>query len=123
LADPLNHAAWKARTAAVEQEIKRLEKALEGLKGEARRQAQERLKDARRRLPAHLPTISSVRNDASRRTAIHVLKRGDWQRKGVRVGPRVLGTFVSDATPELPAATENPRTALARWLTSPDHPL
>ena len=34
-----------------------------------------------------LPTICTVRNDEARRTAIHVLKRGQADRKGKQVGP------------------------------------
>jgi hypothetical protein len=52
-----------------------------------------------------------------------VLKRGEPERKGKQVGPRPLGMLVPEDTPELPASTPQPRTALAKWITAPDHPL
>ena len=75
------------------------------------------------RLPDPLPTIPATWNDARKRTEIHVLKRGVWENKGQRVGPRPLSVLVPDDLPELPPDVSDPRTRLARWLTSPDHPL
>jgi hypothetical protein len=69
------------------------------------------------------PVINSVRNYPDTREAIYVLKRGDPERKGKQVGPRVLGTLLPDSIPELAPETANPRTVLANWITSPDHPL
>jgi hypothetical protein len=57
------------------------------------------------------------------RTAIHVLRRGVWENKGPPVGPRPLAALVPDDLPELPADVSNPRTQLARWLASSEHPL
>jgi hypothetical protein len=67
--------------------------------------------------------INSVRNYPESRDSVHVLKRGDPERKGNQVGPRVLSMLLSEDSPELPPDTLNPRTILAKWLTSPDHPL
>jgi len=75
------------------------------------------------RMPAPLPTIPGVKNDMPRRTAVHVLKRGDWENKGEPVGPRPPGVLVPADEPELPADVADPRTRLARWLTAPANPL
>ena len=74
-------------------------------------------------IPPPPATIPAIRNDAAHRTPIHVLKRGVWENKGEAVGPRPPGVLVSDDWPELPAGVPDPRTRLARWLASPDHPL
>lgn len=74
-------------------------------------------------MPPPPPTIPAVHNDPAQRTAIHVLKRGEWERKGEPVGPRPLSVLVSDGLAELPADAPRPRTELARWLTDPNHPL
>jgi hypothetical protein len=67
--------------------------------------------------------IHTVRNFEDRRIPIHVLKRGDPDRKGQQVGLRPLSLLVAEHTPEMPAATSKPRTALARWIASSAHPL
>src|SRR5262249_3708622 len=62
LADARTVAAWKTRADKVKEEIKKLEEELANRAGEARRRIQGRLNEARRRLPAPLPTISTVRD-------------------------------------------------------------
>jgi hypothetical protein len=114
---------WKKQTAKVQEEIHKIQQAMETAGAGDRGKLEERLADARRRLPAELPTISSVRNVEAERTAIHVLKRGDPARPGRLVGPRFPSILVSAETPELSPWTPNPRTELARWLTEPHHPL
>jgi hypothetical protein len=123
LADPKTVAAWKVRAGKVQDEIRKLEAELTRLDGAARTRAEERLKETRRRLPAPLPAISTVRDIEAERTPIHVLKRGDWDKKGDRVGMRLPSAFVPKETPELLANTRQPRVLLARWITSPDNPL
>ncbi|HYO79855.1 MAG TPA: DUF1553 domain-containing protein, partial [Bryobacteraceae bacterium] len=60
-------------------------------------------------------------NDRERASPNHVLDRGDHQNKGEKVGMRPLGVLLPDGTPEL--TTDKPRTTLAQWITTPDHPL
>jgi hypothetical protein len=105
-------------------------KALETLKAQARRatgtereRLSQQIEELEDQAPDPLPTIPSTRNNAAERTAIHVLKRGVWEQKGERVGPRPPSILVAHTTPELAADINNPRTHLARWLTAPDHPL
>ena len=123
LADAKTVATWKVRADKVQHEIRKLETELARLDGDARKRVQERLKEARRRLPAPLPTISTIRDVEKERTPLHVLKRGDWEKKGDRVGMRLPSMFLPAEAPELPADMRNPRVLLARWITSPDNPL
>jgi hypothetical protein len=123
LAPPAAQADWNIRTARLKEEIKKLKVELRRLQGEERKRAEERLVKMEHSLPPPLPTIHSVRNVEAERTPIHVLKRGDPDRKGSLVGPRVPGVLLPEGTPELPAATSNPRTQLARWITDPENPL
>ena len=68
------------------------------------------------RISQHPPTIPGIRNDSEIRTAIHVLRRGVWENKGVQVGPRPLSLFVPDSLKELGPRVQNPRTQLAKWI-------
>jgi hypothetical protein len=115
-------AAWITRTGEINEEIKKLKETLKGLKGEEAKRLRQKIEDAEGQLPT-LPTVATVKNEATNRTAIHVLKRGDWNSKGDRVGMRGLGVLLPEETPELPPETSSPRTALARWLADPKHPL
>jgi hypothetical protein len=117
LAPPEEYAAWKARTDKLQAEIKALQKSLTGLKGEARKQAQAKVRQLQDSLPPPLPTISTVRNVEAERTPVHVLKRGNPDRKGAQVGPRLPGGA------ELPPDAPKPRTVLAEWVASVDNPL
>jgi hypothetical protein len=84
---------------------------------------EKKLKDVEARMPDPLPALYSVSNDSEKVSPIHVLARGDHNNKGDRVGMRPLGILLPDGTPELPAGTTAPRTALADWILQPDHPL
>jgi len=116
-------AEWKARTNQVKEEIKKLKESLPGLDGEGRKRAEQRLREMEHSLPPPLPTIHSVRDVEAERTAVHVLRRGDPDRKGNPVGPRAPGALLPQGTPELAPDTRNPRTLLARWITDPENPL
>jgi hypothetical protein len=122
LAGPLARWAWEARAEGVKAEIKRVEQELEQFGGAAKERLRGRLHELQRQLPEPLPAISTVRDDGARRTAVHVLKRGDEEKKGRPVGPRVPSAFVA-AQRELPPDAEKPRLALARWVASKDNPL
>jgi hypothetical protein len=123
LAPPDVLANWKKQTAKVQEEIHKIQQAMETAGAGDRRKLDDRLAEARRRLPAELPVISSVHDVEAERTAIHVLKRGDPARQGKQVGPRFPSALVPADAPELSPTTPKPRTLLARWLTEPDHPL
>lgn len=124
LASDNERAAWKAKTKTINDEMRRLRKELENSDDQAHREKlRNRLNELESQLPPQPPTIPGIHNDPTNRTAIHVLKRGNWEQKEDRVGLRPPHVLVSTDTPELPANTENPRTALAHWLIDPEHPL
>jgi hypothetical protein len=113
----------ETRGRAVNQELAKLRKALQVAEGAERARIGKAIEETEAKLPPMPATIPSVQNVAEKRTEMHVLKRGVWENKGERVGPRPLSVLVEDALPELAAETPNPRTELARWLTDPQHPL
>jgi hypothetical protein len=123
LAEPAVLAQWKAEYDEVNKEIEDLKAQLETALGEEKDQLEAQIKMVEVRLPAPLPSITTVRNDAARRTAIHLLDRGDPARPLQQVGMRAPEVLLRPGTPELPADTPRPRTELARWLTRADHPL
>src|SRR5262249_34347637 len=110
-------------TDKAKEEIKKIKESLRGLEGDGLRRAREELREAERRLPPPLPTIPSVRDVEAERTPVHVLQRGDPERKGRQVRPPAPGAPVPEGTPELAPDARNPRAVLARWLNEPDHPL
>jgi hypothetical protein len=123
LADPKVRASWEERTGKIQAEIQRLKQALETAEGERRERMRARLAAMQRSLPPSLPGISSVHDVAAERTTVHVLKRGDPDRKGKPVGMRVPAALLAVKPPELPAQTKNPRTLLAAWINDPGNPL
>ncbi|HTU90587.1 MAG TPA: DUF1549 and DUF1553 domain-containing protein [Gemmataceae bacterium] len=123
LADARTKADWESRTRKVQAEVKRIKQALETADGEERMRMRAKLATMQRQMPPPLPAISSVHDEPGERTAIHVLKRGDPDRKGKPVGMRVPSALLKTKTPELPADTKNPRSLLAAWINDPDNPL
>jgi hypothetical protein len=109
---------WEQQTQSVNAELKKLRKRAEdAADAEARRKLNREIEETEAKLPAYPATIPSVSHDPAQRTPIHVLKRGEWEKKGEAVGPRPLSVLVPAETPELPADHLTPRTELARWLT------
>ena len=123
LASPVEVAEWKATTARLKDEMKALSAKVKRATGDERTSLKADLDALELRASATLPTIPATRNDFARRTEIHVLKRGAWESKGDRVGPRPPGILVADDLGELPPDVPDPRTRLARWLVDPANPL
>lgn len=123
LADAETVARWKAEHDAVQAEIKRLRELLDRAEGPQREELTAQLKAAQQRLPAPLPTISSVHDDPSQRTVVQLLYRGQTDQPRGEVEPRFLGVLLPPDAPSLPRDLARPRLALARWLTEPAHPL
>ncbi len=116
--------AWEAATKKGKEEIARVQKQAQAATTAAEKDRLARvIEDLEEKLPAPLPTIPSTHNDFAKRTAIHVLKRGVWEKKGEPVQPRPLSVLVADDVAELSPGETQPRTQLAKWLTSPEHPL
>jgi hypothetical protein len=122
-ASPEERKAWQAQAEPVEAEIKRLREAMSKAPREERDQWLVKIEAMQDRMPPPLPAIYTVANDPAKKTAIHLLARGEYQHKGDRVGMRPLGVLLPDGAPELPEDTPAPRLELAKWITHPDHPL
>lgn len=114
---------WEARTKVIKDQMAALRAKAKQAEGKQKELLEARLEELEDQLPPPLATIPSVHNDQQRRTPIHVLRRGVWENKGDAVGPRPLSVLVTDELPELAAGTTNPRTQLAKWLASSEHPL
>ncbi len=123
VASPEEQAGWKAATDAVNQEMKKIQAAMKGLKGPPRSELEKTLQETEARRPEPLPALYSVANDAAKATPIHVLGRGEFNSKGERVGMRPLGVLLPDGAAELPPDTGSPRGRLARWIVDPENPL
>ena len=123
LSSEAEQAAWKTKKDAVDAEVKELKKQMKGLQGEDLSKMQAKVKMAEGKMPAPLPALFSVRNDYDNFKPVHVLYRGEYTKPGDEVHPRSLGVLLADGAPELGADVKNPRTELAKWITSDDNPL
>jgi hypothetical protein len=120
---PEEDKAWKAQAEPIEREMKQVRASMRGLKGEQRAPLEKKLEELQDKMPDPLPALFTVTDDPAKRSAIHLLARGDYQHKGDRVGMRPLGVLLPEGAPELPEDTKAPRAELARWVTDPDNPL
>jgi len=123
LATTAEQKAWQAKTDKLQAQIKKLKAKLDGVPDDQQAQVQAAKAKLEAALPDPLPTVPSTHNDWKNATAVHVLRRGVWENKAEPVRPRPLSVLTSTDTPALPEQNQQPRTALAHWLTDPDHPL
>jgi len=123
LANEADLKAWEAKTRTLKSEIARLKRKMRTAKDQEKQRLAEEIEALDDAMPTPPAMIPATKNDLVKRTKVHVLKRGLWENKGEPVGPRPLSILVSDVEPELPADVNDPRTRLARWLASPEHPL
>ncbi len=123
IADDERKAAWARQQQAFDEEVEQIKAQLKEAQGRREERLMEQLKALQLRAPRPLPTISTVRNDDEQRTPVYLLERGDPDRRGQRLGMRVLGVLLPEGTACLPESTANPRSQLAQWITSRDHPL
>ena len=123
LAPEKERTAWEAETKSIKDRMEQVRARMKRVRGPDRERLAKELEALEDQLPAPLATIPATRNDFEHRTAVHVLKRGEWEDKGEPVGPRPPSVLVPDDQPELPADVADPRTRLAAWLTDPSHPL
>lgn len=114
---------WEEQSKSISDELKQLRQKVKGAEGEKRMTLTRQIEELEDRLPDPLPTIPATRNNFTNRTEVHVLKRGVWEKKEEAVAPRPPSVLVGEDLPELPADYPQPRTALAKWLASPENPL
>ncbi len=115
--------AWEAETKQVKEAVAKIKKRLGKASGAEKAKLQTELKALEAKMPEPLPTIPATADNFEKRTAIHVLKRGIWEKKGEPVGPRPLGALVGEGLEELPADATHPRLRLADWIANPANPL
>jgi len=123
LGTPKEKTAWDKQAAAIKKKISALKANIASLTEEQKQKQKREILKVAAEQPPHPATIPSVRNEADKRTAVHVLRRGVWEHKGVAVGPRPLSVLAAATESELPSDIANPRTQLANWLTKNRHPL
>jgi len=78
----------------------------------------EQAERARKQLDEQIPTTLVFREKAGEPKPAFLLKRGEYDQKGEKVG-RAVPAFL----PPLPSGAPLNRLGLARWLIAPDHPL
>jgi hypothetical protein len=122
LATPEEEAAYKAKAGVFQAQIVPLKKRLKTAMGEERILLEHQIEQLEDQKPPAPPGINTV-HDIPQPTEIHVLRRGEWDKKGDAVGMRFPTVLVSENVQELPLTTPNPRVELARWLTDARHPL
>ena len=123
LADDATKKEWDSVTQKLKDQISQIQKQARLLTGDERTRLVEMIEALEDQLPEPLATIPAIHNDPGRATPIHVLRRGVWENKGDRVGPRPPSVLVADDFAELEPDTINPRTRLAAWLTSAESSL
>lgn len=123
LADAATQQEWEATTKRIRDELAALQKQARLLAGAERVRLADMIEVLEDQLPAPLATIPCTQNNFDKRTPIHVLRRGVWEKKGEPVGPRPPSVLVPDEVPELTADATDPRSQLATWLNRTDPPL
>jgi hypothetical protein len=130
LSNAAEQAAWRSKVEPLEKEIKQVNEALkpfaDKMDGESvmkRDELTRQLTALKARIPAPLPVIHTVLNSPEKRSPIHLLARGEYEKKGAMVGMRPLGVLLPEGAPELPVETGRPRSELAKWIVAPDNPL
>ena len=74
--------------------------------------------------PTELPLAMAMTDVGAEVPVTYMLKRGDWRKPDVEIKPGFLSA-IDDRTADIApnAHSAGRRTALANWLTKPDHPL
>jgi len=123
LASAEQETSWKAAKVAAEKEVAAVQKKLQGAAAEERTKLEVELAQAEARLPGPLPSVATVKNAHEGATPIHVLQRGEWEKKGKSVTPGLPRVLAGEGPGGESIEPERPRTALARWVAEPSNPL
>jgi len=123
LASAEAQAEWKAKTAPIEQERRRLQNQLRRAPDGEKAAIEMQLEALDDKMPAPLESIYSVTDEPKKASPIQVLFHGDYLSPTAKVGARPLGILLPEATPEAPIDTPTPRLKLAEWIVDPVNPL
>ena len=125
LATAAEQAAWQEKAKGAEAEIKALKAELKDKSKteEVKAALETKLEAATDRLPPPLSALYSVANDFSKVSPMHLLERGEHDRRKDKVGARPLGILLPEGAPERMTLPENPRTKLGEWVIDPENPL
>jgi hypothetical protein len=116
-------AAWKAKVAALDAEIRQLRRSMKTASPDEQQARTKRIEEIQDNMPEPPAGLHSMSDDMAHKSEIHLLARGDYQNKGDAVGMRPLGVLLPDGTPELPQDIQHPRAELAKWVADPENPL
>jgi len=121
--DPAEWSQWKTRHDELTQQIYDLKQRSGNANDDEAARIKQQIIELQSQLPAPLPSLFSVAGLSDKRTPIHLLERGDETKKLQPVGMRIPSVLLEGDIDELPQNTSQPKTKLARWITSPDNPL
>ena len=114
---------WQKATKEIATKMKSLRGEIKLAEGEERLRLQAEHDALESRLPEPPPTLATVQNDSEGRNQVRLLDRGDHTKPLQPVDPRPLGVLLPEDAPTLSPDAEDPRSRLAGWITSPEHPL
>ena len=114
---------WQEATKEIATKMKSLRGEIKLAEGEERLRLQAEHDALESRLPEPPPTLATVQNDSEGRNQVRLLARGDHTKPLQPVAPRPLGVLLPADAPTLPPDAPDPRSQLAGWITSPEHPL
>ena len=114
---------WQKATKEIATKMKSLRGEIKLAEGEERLRLQAEHDALESQLPEPPPTLATVQNDSEGRNQVRLLDRGDHTKPLQPVDPRPLGVLLPEDAPTLPPDAEDPRSRLAGWITSPEHPL
>lgn len=114
---------WQKATKEIATKMKSLRGEIKLAEGEERQRLQAEHDKLESQLPEPPPTLATVQNDTESPTQVRLLNRGDHTKPLQPVAPRPPGVLLPEDAPALPPDVGDPRSSLAEWITSPDHPL
>lgn len=114
---------WQKATKEIATKMKSLRGEIKLAEGEERQRLQAEHDKLEAQLPEPPPTLATVQNDTENPTQVRLLNRGDHTKPLQPVAPRPPGVLLPEDAPTLPPDVGDPRSRLAEWITSPDHPL
>ena len=115
--------AWKQKAAPVQKQITDLQTKMKKAPESEKNGLAMQLDDLEDKLPAPLPAVYTVADDAKQTTPVEILFHGDYLQPTAKVGARPLGILLPEAVPEVPLDMANPRLQLAEWVASDANPL